>query len=134
MKRCLGLLALFALILLAACGPKKSEPPKPKEDEAFPWNASLKTEPDKPQMNKSVNFQLTLLDPSGKPLGGAQVHGSLVMPLMDMGKNEFSFADKGNGLYEGSGKMDMAGPWDLVVTAKVNAVEGQKTFPLTVGE
>ncbi len=133
MKHCLGCLALASILLLAACGPSKPEPPKPKEDR-FPWNASLKTEPGKPQMNKPVSFQLTLLDEAGKPVTGAQVRGSLVMPLMDMGKNEFSFTEKGNGIYEGSGKMDMAGPWDLVVTAKANALEGQKNFSLRVEE
>ncbi len=133
MKHCLSYLALISIISLIACSPNKPAPPKPKEGK-FPWTVSLKTDPAKPQMNKPVNFQLTLLDQAGKPVNGAEVRGALVMPLMDMGKNEFSFADKGQGLYQGSGKVDMAGPWDLVVTAKAKAVEGQKTFSLRVEE
>lgn len=133
MKKCTAFVAL-ALILLAACSPKKNEPPKPKEDKPAPWNMVLKTQPEKPQMNKDVTFLLTLTDPQGKPVAGAQVSGSLVMALMDMGKNEFTFADKGNGAYEGTGKVDMSGPWEVVVTATVGSVEGRKTFPISVGE
>ncbi len=133
MKVYLGWVALTSMLLLMACSPNKPEPPKPTT-ESFPWSASLKTVPDKPQMNKPVNFQLTLVDQAGNPVSGAKVEGSLVMPLMDMGKNEFSFTEKGQGLYEGSGKMDMAGPWDLVVTAKADKAEGQKTFSLRVEE
>ncbi len=134
MKHYIAIVSLFALLLLAACKPKPTEPPQPKTDKPFPWQATLTTNPEKPQMNKPVVFRLLMTDQQGKPVTGAQVQGSLVMALMDMGKNEFPFADKGSGAYEGTGKMDMSGPWELVVTAKAGGTEGQKTFPITVAE
>ncbi len=124
----------LALVLLVACNPNKSQPPKPKEAKPIPWKMNLQTQPPEPQTNKDVTFRLTMADPQGKAISGAEVNGALVMSLMDMGKNEVKFSDKGNGVYEGVGKLDMAGPWDVVVTAKVAGVEGQKTFPLTVRE
>ncbi len=133
MKRSAAL-ALFAVVLLTACSPNKSQPPKPKESKPAPWKMSLQTQPPQPQMNKDVTFRLSMADPQGKAVIGAEVNGALVMSLMDMGKNEFKFSDKGNGVYEAVGKMGMSGPWDVVVTAKVAGVEGQKTFPLTVHE
>ncbi len=127
-------LVVFAVVLATACNPNKSQPPKPREAKPIPWKMSLQTQPPQPQMNKDIAFRLTMTDTQGKPIIGAEVNGALVMSLMDMGKNEFKFSDKGNGLYEGVGKMDMAGPWDVVVTAKAGGIEGQKTFPLTVRE
>ncbi len=134
MKNYIAIFGLFAVVLLAACKPKPAEPPQPKTDKPFPWQATLTTNPEKPQMNKPVVFRLLITDPQGKAVTGAQVQGALVMPLMDMGRKEFAFTDKGRGTYEGTGKADMAGPWELVVTAKAGGTEGQKTFPITVTE
>ncbi len=134
MKTYIAILGLFAVVLLVACKPKPTEPPQPKTDKPFPWQATLTTIPERPQMNKPVIFRLMVTDRQGKPVTGAQIQGSLVMALMDMGKNELTFADKGNGAYEATGKVGMSGPWELVVTAKAGGAEGQKTFPLTVGE
>ena len=58
--------------------------------------------------------------------------GALVMTTMDMGKNEVAFSEQSEGVYEGTGKVEMAGPWELVVTAKVAGMERQKKFPVTV--
>ncbi len=134
MKHHTALMVVLAVLLLTACKPKPTEPPQPKTDKPFPWQATLTTAPEKPQMNKPVTFRLMITDRQGKAVTGAQVQGSLVMPLMDMGKNEFAFADKGRGAYEGTGKVAMSGPWELVITAKAGSVEGQKTFPLAVGD
>ncbi len=132
MKTCVAVFALLAVAL--ACGPKKSEPPKPKEEKPAPWNMALLTDPAKPAMNKDVLFRLIMTDKQGQPVAGADVRASLVMPLMDMGKKEFALADKGRGTYEGRGKMDMAGPWDVVILAKAAGLEGQKTFSIRVEE
>ncbi len=124
-------LLVFGAVLLAACNPNKTEVHKLKP---APWKMSLETQPAQPGMNKDVTFRLSMTDQQGKPVTGAQVSGALVMSLMDMGKNEVKFSDKGDGVYEAVGKMDMAGPWDVVVSVKSGGTEGQKTFPLTVRE
>jgi hypothetical protein len=54
------------------------------------------------------------------------------MPLMDMGKNEFRLADIGNGVYEGTGKFTMAGPWNVMVTVKAAGKTAQQIFPARV--
>lgn len=131
--------ALLSLILSIACqkqeSPKPSTPPAtaaPQVASASPWKMDLNTDPTKPEFNKDTKFRLKLTDPDGKPVSGADVTASLVMPLMDMGKNEFRLADIGNGLYEGTGKFTMAGPWNVTVSAKAAGKNAQQTFPVRV--
>jgi hypothetical protein len=48
---------------------------------------------------------------------------------MDMGKNEFPLADKGNGDYQGEGKFGMSGDWNVVITAKQADKTVVQSFP-----
>ena len=65
---------------------------------------------------------------------GAQVEASLVMPLMDMGKNQFALKPAGNGEYEGKGEFTMAGEWEVIVTASAEGKTGKTTFNVRVAE
>ena len=95
---------------------------------------SFATEPDPPVYNKPVKLRLKLTDAAGAPVVGAEVKASLVMPMMDMGKNEVAFASKGNGDYEGTGTFTMVGPWNVVVTANANGSTQQQKFDVAVRE
>src|SRR5512146_2375232 len=106
--------ALLVLFALVAC--QKQEPPKsstppataaPQVASSAPWKMDLTTEPVQPESNKDIKLRVKVADPAGKPVSGAEVTASLVMPLMDMGKNEVRLADIGNGTYEGTGKFTM---------------------------
>jgi nitrogen fixation protein FixH len=65
---------------------------------------------------------------------GAQVEASLVMPLMDMGKNQFALQPAGNGAYEGTGEFNMAGEWEVIVSASARGQTGKTTFNVNVVE
>jgi nitrogen fixation protein FixH len=140
MKRAhISALAIIAVFLLAGCqkqeAPKSSTPPAtaaPQVTAPAPWKMDLTTDPAKPEPNKDTKFRLQMTDPEGKPVAGADVTASLVMPVMDMGKNEFRLVDIGKGAYEGTGKFTMAGPWNVVVTAKAAGKTAQQTFPARV--
>jgi hypothetical protein len=125
---------IFLLLVLAGCKPEPERPPKPKTAPPSPWRMVLETEPAKLRMNQPARFHVRLEDQGGKAVSGAQVQGSLNMPLMDMGKNEFPMAQIADGQYVGSSKMSMAGPWELVVTAKRDSQVGKQTFDLRVDE
>jgi len=89
-------------------------------------NASLdfSTDPSPPHKGSNV-FRVKLTDSSGKPISQAQVSVTFYMPAMPaMGMAEMrtntELADKGNGLYEGSGTLGSGGTWQVTITAQQN--------------
>lgn len=96
------------------------------------FKMSLAFDPPQPLMSKKTKFTLTVTDPSGAPVEGATVKGSLLMPLMDMGKNEFPLDAKGKGVYEGSGQFTMSGEWEAIFSADVAGKSGKTTFNVRV--
>ena len=140
MRRTASLMVVLAVSSMLACNqqqaPKSSTPPataSPQVAAPAPWKIELTTDPAKPMTDENTKFRAALTDPSGKPVGGADVTASLVMPLMDMGNNEFRLADIGKGVYEGTGKVDMSGPWNVVITVKSAGQTAQQTVQVVVG-
>ena len=136
-------LLAFALIFVAGCKKKESTPPKPREKSAIiatkdaPGSAfimSLTMDPAQPKFGRKTNFRVTVKQSLGTPVDGAQVEVSLVMPLMDMGKNQFALKPVGNGEYAGTGEFNMAGEWEVVVTASAQGKTGKTTFNVNVAE
>jgi len=131
------------LMVLAGCK-KQEEQPKSEAKksgiiatQAAPGSAfkmSLQLDPPQPQFAAKTRFRVKVSDLQDKPVPGAQVHAKLIMPLMDMGKNEFDLADKGNGEYEGTGEFSMAGEWVAVITAKQGDKTAKYDFNVMVGD
>ena len=137
MRNALACLVLPALLILpAACRKQSSSSPSASTPPAAvsPWKMALTITPDPPVSEKDVVLRLKLTGQDGKPVAGAQVKATLVMPVMDMGRNEVDLTGKGSGDYEGSGKFTMAGPWNIVITASAADRSGQQTFPVVVHE
>jgi hypothetical protein len=137
-----------SIVLALAAGCKQTAAPPPQAQPAraatpasvvtplppppgMPWKISLEVDAP-PRIVKATTFRVQLADLSGKPVSGAQVEVSLVMKVMDMGKNQFALADKGGGAYEGSGTFSMSGPWNVVVSAKAGGKAGEQKFEVTV--
>ncbi len=81
------------------------------------------SQPDPPHKGDNV-FRVKLRE-KGTPTGGAQVSATFFMPAMPaMGmaaiKTTVELSDKGGGLYEGSGRLDSAGSWQVTLTARLN--------------
>jgi len=136
-------LLAFALIFAAGCKKKESPPPKAHEKSAIistqsaPGSAfimSLAMDPSQPKFARKTNFRVTLKQTPGRPVEGAQVEVWLVMPLMDMGKNQFPLKPTSNGEYEGAGEFTMAGEWEVIVTASAQGKAGKTTFNVNVVE
>lgn len=86
--------------------------------------AELTTEPDPPRKGSNT-FRVKLTDASGGSISGAEVSVTFSMPAMPaMGmaamRTQVSLAEKGNGLYEGAGKLDSGGTWQVTILAKKN--------------
>ena len=107
---------------------------------AAPVNVSLISEPSPPRKGRNI-FRVNLTDDKGAPIAGAQVTVIFFMPAMPaMGmsamKVPVSCADKGAGLYEGSGELGSGGTWQATVTAQQNGrtiVSKQLTINATGG-
>ena len=142
------LIAAMTLAWAFAAGCKKSEAPEPQAQPApaaapqslvtplppapgMPWKIALDLDAP-PRIVKATTFRVKLTDLSGKPVDGAKVQASLVMKLMDMGKNEVPLAGKGAGAYEGSGTFSMSGPWNVVVTVSAGGKTGEQRFEVAV--
>jgi hypothetical protein len=132
-----------ALLFAAGCKKKESSPPVPREKSAIistqeaPGSAflmSLAMEPAQPKFGRKTNFRVAVKRTLGRPVDGAQVEASLAMPLMDMGKNQFPLTPAGNGQYTGTGEFNMAGEWEVTVTAKEDGKTGKTTFNVNVSE
>ncbi|MFZ3210894.1 MAG: FixH family protein [Terriglobales bacterium] len=141
--RFLASLLTFALIFAAGCNKKEPAPSKPHEKSAIiatqaaPGSAfimSLAMDPAQPRFGRKTNFHVTVKQTLGTPVEGAQVEVSLVMPLMDMGKNQFPLKSAGSGEYESAGEFSMAGEWEVVVTASAEGKTGKTTFNVNVAE
>ncbi len=96
------------------------------------FKMSVRFDPPQPLMSKKTTFHLTLTDLAGAPASDATVQASLVMPLMDMGKNQFALHPAGKGEYEGTGQFTMSGEWEAVFTAEAAGRSGKTTFNVRV--
>ncbi len=104
-------------------------PPPPGASAAGAMNApqakaELTTEPDPPRKGGNT-FRVKLTDASGAPISGAEVSVAFSMPAMPaMGmaamRTQVSLTEKSNGHYEGPGKLDSGGTWQVTVLAKKN--------------
>lgn len=87
-------------------------------------NIELTTDPSPPHKGSNkVRVRLTSQD--GKAVAGAQVTVTFfmaAMPAMGMSamKTTITAADKGGGMYEGSGDLGSGGTWQVTVTAMLN--------------
>lgn len=96
------------------------------------FRMSVSFDPSPPRMSSKTRFRLNLTDASGASVSQATVQASLVMPLMDMGKNEFPLQPVGNGVYEGTGQFTMSGEWEVIFNGSAGSRTGRTTFNVRV--
>lgn len=137
---------LFAAMLLSlACGGKQSQPGSTKEaadakdysileqsSKELGGKGSLSFVPMPAMGGKETTFTLKLAAPDGTPIEGAHVRFALIMPLMDMGKEEFGAAAAGNGTYLGKGTFSMDGIWLVQVNIERGNQKARLEFEIHV--
>jgi len=85
-------------------------------------NVELTTEPDPPQKGLNI-VRAKLTDANGAAISGADVTVTFFMPAMpEMGmaamRTEMRLAEKGSGMYEGSGRLESGGTWQTTIVAR----------------
>ncbi len=117
-------------------------PPPPGAGAAAAMNApqggtlDYSSDPARPRMGSNT-FRVKLTGADGAPITGAQVTVTFFMPAMPaMGmaamRNVVTLSEKGAGLYEGTGEVQMGGTWQVTVLAtKAGQTIAQKQFSVT---
>lgn len=87
-------------------------------------NIEFSTDPNPPHKGANV-FRVKLTDKNGSAISGAQVTATLFMPAMPaMGmaamRTTVTLSDKGNGAYEGLGRLGSGGTWQVTILAQKN--------------
>ena len=80
---------------------------------------SFRPQPDPPRTGENT-FEVTVRDPSGQPIPGADVSLTFFMPAMPTMnmpamRNQTKLPPAGGGVYRGAGQVMMAGRWDVTV-------------------
>ena len=89
--------------------------------------------PERPQLLTEQEVLVTLTDPQGQPVEGAEVWLALVMPTMQHSPNEPGAVPAGQGRYKVRALFTMAGNWNIEVHATVRGQEYVATFHAPVG-
>src|SRR5438105_4121312 len=84
--------------------------------------AKFTTVPSPPHKGEDT-FRVKLTESNGSPVSGAQVTVTFFMPAMPaMGmaamRTVSNLSDKGGGMYEGSGKLESGGTWQVTIVAQ----------------
>ncbi|HZQ54120.1 MAG TPA: FixH family protein [Bryobacteraceae bacterium] len=87
-------------------------------------NLDFTTAPSPPRKGDNT-FRVKLTDKSGAPITGAQVSVTFFMPAMPaMGMSAMrtvsNLSEKGGGQYEGTGKLESGGTWQVSIAAQKN--------------
>lgn len=135
----LSALAVAALALIFTCAGCKSSdlPPNPTSlingtrDRLNPYRMTLATDPAYPHAGP-VLLKVHVIDAANQPAEGLTVKADVSMAGMN-GAQHLTLDGRGNGDYEGQITVDMAGAWDVNLTASKADKSGQQRLVLDVG-
>ena len=99
-----------------------------------PYKVALALQPPQPANGKPETFRFTVTGADGKPAAGLAATIALVMPIMDMGKNEFPAKEVAPGVYEGTGTFSMDDEWEVFLTLKSGDKQAKHVFNVRVAE
>ncbi len=118
----------IAAIVCAGCGGGAAPAAIVSRDAGSGVTARLSLSPVPAPVMKPVRLSVALTDASGRPVTGHAVTFDLSMPAMAMAPNRPKVTATGDGVYEATTLLTMAGEWRLTVEiGKPNPL----TIPLT---
>ena len=123
--------SLLLLLLLTACMPARSPERFQAEQQLNGLSIGLETNA-RPYVNSAEQFTVTLRDNQGQPVAAEEVYLDFTMPAMPMGTNRPIADPEAAGRYRAATVYTMEGEWAITVFARVNGVEQQATFTITV--
>ena len=102
-------------------------------DQLTPFRFTLATDPASPSYNAPILLKVHVIDAANQPADGVTVHADVSMSGMDQGAQHLTLSGKGGGDYEGQVKLEMAGSWDVDLTATRDGKSRQQKLSIEVG-
>jgi YtkA-like protein len=129
--------AVATLLVIAAAGCKESMPPAPASvitntrDRLNPFRFTLTTDPASPTANSRVLLKVHVIDAADQPADGVDVQADLSMPGTGTGQH-VALSGRAGGDYEGEVTPEMAGSWDVDLTATKDGKSKKQRFNIEV--
>ena len=131
-------LSLSLVMLTSGCKSENTLPPAPASlinntrDRLNPFRFTLTTEPSAPSFNDQIMLKVHVIDAANQPADGVELNADVSMPGMN-GSQQVSFSGRGDGDYEGAVKVEMAGSWDVDLSATREGKSSKQRFTIEVG-
>jgi hypothetical protein len=132
-------IAAVAVLTLACAGCKSSDlPPSPASlingtrDRLTPFRFTLTTDPTSPHASGPILLKVHVIDAAGQPAAGVTVKADVTMSGMEHGAH-VTLDDRGGGDYDGEVSLEMAGSWDVDLTATRDGKTRQQKLSIEVG-
>jgi nitrogen fixation protein FixH len=108
--------------------------PQAPKAEAGGWQVIINNKSDMFKVGMNT-LDVTVLDPTGKPVTGAKITSSVAMTSMDMGTAKPKVTEGKNGHYTTAAEFSMKGPWRVSVTVTPpNQKPFRKDFDFTIAK
>lgn len=97
-----------------------------------PLRFALTTEPEPPSYDNSTTLKVHVIDSAGKPADKLTVDVYLSMSGADHEIRQVTLRGRGNGDYEGRINFDMAGAWNVDITAIKDGIKSEQRISIEV--
>ena len=131
-------LSLSVVLSTYGCKSENTLPPAPASlinntrDRLNPFRFTLATEPSAPTFHDQIMLKVHIIDAANRPADGVEVNADLSMPGMN-GPQHVAFSGTGDGEYEGAVSLEMAGTWDVDLTASKDGKSSKQRLSIEVG-
>ena len=131
-------LSLSGVLLVSGCKSENTLPPPPASvinntrDRLNPFRCTLATEPSAPTFNDQILLKVHVIDAASQPADGVELNADVSMPGMN-GSQHVTFSGMGGGDYEGAVEVEMAGSWDVELSATRDGKSSKQRFTIEVG-
>ena len=102
-------------------------------DQLTPFRFTLATDPASPSYKAPILLKVRVIDAANQPADGVTINADVSMSGMEQGAKHLTLSGKGGGDYEGQVNLDMAGSWDVDLTANKDGKSRQQKLSIEVG-
>lgn len=102
-------------------------------EQLTPFRFTLATDPASPSFNAPILLKVHVIDAADQPADGVELKADVSMSGMDQGAQHLVLRGKGNGDYESRMNLEMAGSWDVDLTATRDGKSRQQKLSIEIG-
>lgn len=102
-------------------------------DRLTPFRFTLATDPPSPNFNAPIWLKVHVIDAADQPADGVEIKADVSMSGMDQNAQHLVLSGRGNGDYDGQMNLEMAGSWDVDLTATKDGKSRKQKLSIEVG-